>query len=552
MKKTQSKPGFLDRISISTKIVVGVLTFGVVAVIATTLLIGQAVKTAMLGQFESAHVEITKLVASNAAGALRWKKAEAVAEAYKGIVEAKAAPARAIVATDAKGAKVDGHSTETMKADTLAEVVAGLLPMEAGASRVLTDDNGDLVVVASAGKDKKGEPYGFLAIAWRTDELHSIIADRQLETALMLGGAFIVLAVGVVFLFRFFVSGPLNLISARIVSLSEGDTEADIPFETKQDEIGKIASSVAVFRRREIKRIELEAQKRAEDEQRLKRQQTVDDLTSAFRGSVAELVAVVESQMDDMRSTASDLSQVASMTTDQARTVNEASDRASTSVQAVSSAAEELTASIREIGGQVGRTAEVVAEADRQAREAAAKMNRLSSASDKIGEVVTLIRDIAEKTNLLALNATIESARAGEVGKGFAVVASEVKSLATQTAQATNEIASQIEHIQSETQSTEGDIQAIVKTMADISELSSAIAASMDQQSSATDEISQSISGAAQSAREVSETIGRVAESAANAEQASGQVNTVSDEVDRKITSLRSNVEEFSARIAAV
>lgn len=551
MESEQKNRGFLDRFSISAKIVVGVLAFGVVAVIATTLLISRAIETAMLNQFEVSQTEITKLTATNAAGALRWKKTAAVADAFKGIVNDDRNPARAIVATDAKGAMVAEHSSALMDASKLLEVVKSKLPLEAGAHAKFFDGNNNLIVVSAAGISKKGQPYGFLAIAWRTDSLFAVIAERRWTMALMLGAAILVMAGGVVFLFQRLITKPLARISSRITALSEGDTESDVPYAYKADEIGQIAAAVYELRGREIERLRLEAEKRAEDENQRGRQREIEQMTAAFRGSVSELVTVIEGQMNDMRSTASDLSQVASMTTEQARTVNDASDRASASVQAVSTAAEELTASIQEIGSQVERTAQVVGTTDRQARNAADKMSRLSAASDKIGEVITLIRDIAEKTNLLALNATIESARAGEVGRGFAVVASEVKMLATQTATATSEIAAQIEQIQSETQSTEADILDVVKTMGDISELSAAIAASMEQQSAATNEISQSISGAASSALEVSETIGQVADAAADSERASCEVNSVSDDVDQKIASLRSNVDEFSAKIAA-
>ena len=220
-------------------------------------------------------------------------------------------------------------------------------------------------------------------------------------------------------------------------------------------------------------------------------------------------------------------------------------------VQTVASATEELSSSIREIGNQVSESSRIVGAAVTQADDTNAKVKALAEAAQKIGDVVTLINEIAGQTNLLALNATIEAARAGEAGKGFAVVASEVKNLATQTAKATEEIAGQVRAIQDATDTSAQAIDTIAQTINRVNEISTAIASAVEEQGAATQEIARNVQQAAQGTTEVSSNIGSVTQVAQETGAAATQLLSSAGELARNGTLLRSQVDDFLREVRA-
>ena len=285
--------------------------------------------------------------------------------------------------------------------------------------------------------------------------------------------------------------------------------------------------------------------------EQVKRQQKIERLTSEFDSKAKAALETVSTAASQMEKTAQGMSATAEQTSQQAATVAAASEEASSNVQTVASAAEELSSSIGEISRQVIDSARISGEAAEEAERTNATVQGLNDAAQKIGDVLDLINDIANQTNLLALNATIEAARAGDAGKGFAVVASEVKTLADQTAKATDQIASQISSMQSETKAAVGAIGHISETIGQINEIATAISSAVEEQTAATSEISNNVQQAASGTQEVSSNISGVTEAASETGQSATQVFTAATQLNKEADSLRSEVEKFLAAVNA-
>ena len=264
-----------------------------------------------------------------------------------------------------------------------------------------------------------------------------------------------------------------------------------------------------------------------------------------FADEVTNVVETVSSAATELQTSSQAMSSTAEETNNQAAAVAAAAEEASVNVQTVASATEELAATLTEVGRQVTESAKIASNAVDEARATNEKVQGLADAAGKIGEVVVLINDIASQTNLLALNATIEAARAGDAGKGFAVVASEVKSLASQTAKATEDIGGQVAAIQEATNQAVEAIQGIDKTIGQISEIAATIAASVDEQNAATKEIAENVQQAASGTQEVSRNIVGVTQAATETGQVSAQVLGASSELSQHSEKLRAQVDTF-------
>ncbi|MGE0845249.1 MAG: methyl-accepting chemotaxis protein [Flavobacteriaceae bacterium] len=545
-----SAPSAFSRLSVSIKIVAGLLVLGVLAIAVTTTVIDSLVRESMLREFQGARADITRLIGVNAGGGIRWQKADVVADSYKSIADNPDKPADGIVAVGAEFNVVAEMPDGKAATADIVEKIRSMAP-RAQENPVYEPWNGSLLVVAPSGVDKEGKPYGYVAIAWSMEEVENFVSATRWKLLIALGSVFAVLLGAIVGMMTLWVTRPLSLVADRIVRLADGDTEAEIPHAARGDEIGMIAQSVATLRDGEVKRLELEAREQEADQGRRERQRKIEAMIGDFRESAAQLVSGVAERMDAMRATAAEMTATAARTSEQAAGVAAASEQASANVQTVAGASEELSASIREISQQIERTTSVIAEAESGANDSSQKMGQLSAGADKIGAVVGLIRDIAEQTNLLALNATIEAARAGEAGKGFAVVATEVKALANQTAKATEEIGAHVEEIQGSTKGAADAISRITAVMEEISGLATAIAGAMDEQSAATDEISRNVAQAAQGTQSVVGNITVVARAAGESEEAARGVNDTAGEVDQQVRELREKIESFISGVAA-
>jgi methyl-accepting chemotaxis protein len=341
----------------------------------------------------------------------------------------------------------------------------------------------------------------------------------------------------------------LTAVQNSMLAIAGGDLAAAIP-AGGSDEISEMASALATLRDHGLAAHNAERQA-VDDRSRITgaRRQELHELAESFESSVQHVVATVIGAANEMRAAAQTMVAVAETTSRQANAVADASAVASVNVQTVAGAAGELTASTAEISGQVTQSVEITASAVIEATETNALVNGLLTGALRIGTVVKLISDIASRTNLLALNATIEAARAGDAGKGFAVVASEVKSLATQTAKATEEIATQIADMQSTTQHAATAIAKIGGTIGRMSDIAAAIAAAVDRQSAISFAMTSNLQHAADGTETVSNNIAGVRESAgevgAAAKQVLGGAMVLADQSD----GLRAEVDGFLARV---
>ena len=339
---------------------------------------------------------------------------------------------------------------------------------------------------------------------------------------------------------------PIRAMTSAMLELAAGNKEVAIPARGRGDEIGEMSQAVQVFKDNAIEMDRLQAKqeeqkKKAEEERR----QAMLELADGFESSVMGVVDTVASASNEMESTSQSMTRMAGETSERSATVAAASEQTTANVQTVASATEELSSSIQEIARQVAESSEVSSMAVKETENAAKQIEGLAQASQQIGEVIKLINDIADQTNLLALNATIEAARAGDAGKGFAVVASEVKSLANQTAKATEEISSQIGAMQDATTTAVSAIETINATINKVAEIASSISAAVEQQNAATGEISRNVQEAAQGTQNVNDNITKVSSGANETGGAASQVLAAAKELSQQATSLRDEVTKF-------
>jgi methyl-accepting chemotaxis protein len=345
---------------------------------------------------------------------------------------------------------------------------------------------------------------------------------------------------------------PIGSITGSMGALAGGDIKAEIPFAARKDEIGRMAGAVAVFKDNMVRARELEADAAAVKERNERqRKAEMQRLADQFQAAVGGIIDTVSAASGEMETAAGTLSKTAEVTQQLSGSVAAASKQASDNVQTVAAAAEEITASVNEISRRIQESSEIAADAVKQAHETDSRINELSQAAGRIGDVVKLISDIAAQTNLLALNATIEAARAGEAGRGFAVVASEVKALAAQTGKATEEIGAQIAGMQATTEDSVTAMRAIGATIGRISEITSTIAAAIHEQGAATQEISRNVQQAAVGTSQVASNIVDVSRGANETGAASTQVLSSAQSLSHESNRLKCEVDNFLSTVRA-
>jgi methyl-accepting chemotaxis protein len=344
---------------------------------------------------------------------------------------------------------------------------------------------------------------------------------------------------------------PLHNIRDAMLKVAGGDLTVDSGYLDRKDEIGALAGALETFKQQATDKLQIEAQERAHNAGAAARQRTIEASIGEFEGLVHQTLTQLSQASGEMRKTASELSAVSRQTNERVQMAGKASGDASGSVDSVAAAAEELSASINDISQQAAHAAGIAGRAVSQARDTDGTVQGLANSANRIGEVVGLINTIAAQTNLLALNATIEAARAGEAGRGFAVVASEVKSLASQTAKATEDISEQISDIQKVAGEAINAIQAIGGIIGEVNEVATAIAAAVQEQGAATQEITRSTQYAAQGTKNVSDNITGVKADADMAAGAADNVKHASELLETQSRQLGDQVSDFLGKIRA-
>ena len=381
----------------------------------------------------------------------------------------------------------------------------------------------------------------------------SAIIGGAVDTAIMIGAVIVGVLLAGVALFWWLgnaIAKPVVRVSAATDAIAAGDLEGAVPGTERADELGDLARAIGVLRdgQKERRRLakEQEESKRATEEER---RRTMIGLAEKLDATVTRVLGTVEMSVKGLQEDAQAMSRIASESSRQVVAVSSATQQASANVQTVAAASEELSASIAEISGQVTKSSSVAREAVGDIGQANDTMSSLVTSSERIGDVIRLINDIAEQTNLLALNATIEAARAGEAGKGFAVVASEVKNLANQTSKATEEITGQISAMRNATEEVAKAMENVTHTIRQIDEISGSIAAAVEQQSAATREISGNAQQAARGTQDVSDNVTGVADAASQTGESAQRVLDATETLAQETSALAREVETFIAQV---
>jgi methyl-accepting chemotaxis protein len=394
------------------------------------------------------------------------------------------------------------------------------------------------------------EPWGWLVgTGAYIDDVDAIFWNNVWRLSSVIAVALAVVAALSLLLARS-VTRPVLAITGVMRRLSQGDLDVSVDYQDRRDEIGHMAAAVQVFKENAIERRRLESEQEAIKQQaEASRRTAMMQLADRFEASVKGVVETVSSAATEMETSAAVLSGSAEEASRQATAVAAAAEQASTNVNTVAGATEELSASIQEISRQVTTSTQIAARAVDDANRTDGLMRELTESARQIGEVIEMINSIAGQTNLLALNATIEAARAGEHGKGFAVVAHEVKQLASQTAKATDSIQAKVQEIQTATGGAAEAIRGIGGTINHINEITSAVAAAVEQQNAATRDIAGNIQQAAAGTQEVTTNIVGVTQVSSETGSAAGHVLQAAGSLTREAEVLRNEVSRFLAEV---
>lgn len=544
---TRTRPARgLPKKSLRTRLALGVFIAVSIGFAGTTALTYVTEIRATAETLKQTHQQLTSLLAGQLSGAVRFAKVDAIDAATGQLGADKAAHADHFLTISAEGTVIAETGT-THDPDTALAVARAAL----ASSAIVNEAQGPYHFTAAPVRfGATNEAVGAVVVTWNNSDAWTVLRDRAL---ISLGEALLIALIVALLIdvsMRRWMSRPIAEVVGTMNKLAGGDTDVEIRGIDRRDEIGEMVRAVAVFRDNAIEHRRLADEQQRDQRERAARHENTEQLIARFRQEIQAVLGSISANMNQMQATASALMGIAENATSGASGAAAASQQASENVEAVASASEQLAASIGEIGRQVSDTNSVVGRAATDTRTTNEKIAGLAEAAQKIGEVVELISDIAAQTNLLALNATIEAARAGEHGRGFAIVAAEVKTLANQTAKATEEIGAQIAAIQSSTADAVSAIKSISDIMEEVSDCTAAIASAVGQQGQATGDISRNVAEAANGTRDAAARISGVTSVALQTSEAASQVETASNDVASQTADLRSVVDRFLQDVA--
>ena len=419
------------------------------------------------------------------------------------------------------------------------------------AGRVWGDNDANRSVRKALNKDLERLAALYAKRATRIfSEMDKGIDQTAMWLTLLAGFAVILAGAGASVISRS-VARPIAEITRVTEAVAAGDASIAVPFGERNDELGALARSIAVFQRAMRNNEELNRTVRSDAETRAQRQEQMSSQISHFSADMEATLAELGRISDQMLAASSQLAGAADAASTKTASAAAASSEASSNVRDIASAADELSASVNEIDRQVAQSNAIATKAVNEAGRTNIAVKELDEAAGRIGDVVKLITDIAEQTNLLALNATIEAARAGEAGRGFAVVAGEVKALAGQTSRATEEISSQIAGMQRATVRSIEAITAIEHIIREIGDISGAIAAAVTEQGAATAEIARSVEIAAKRTVETADEVNLVGTATEDTRSSAGEVKKVADDLGSVAGRIRGQVDAFFQRLSA-
>ena len=436
-------------------------------------------------------------------------------------------------------APIQGYRTavEALKSGMTMQVVASEQIASLGAKTIAVIE--DVAGALDAKRDAVGSG------------IEAAMADAARSTLWLLGGAVLAGLILSTLIGRS-VALPIRRITAAMRKVAEGDLATPIPDRHRSDEIGAMASALAVFKENAERVARLRDEQDIQDRAAAQtRRAELEELANGFEVSVKGAVELIARSAHELRASSESLTGTASDSTARSVQVASRAQESASNVTTVAGATEELSSSVSEIASQAIKSAEVARDAEQRSRETTRTVQALSSAAERIGEVVGLISVIADQTNLLALNATIEAARAGEAGRGFAVVAQEVKNLAGQTAKATQEIGIHIQGVQTATSEAVGAIEIIGGTIEELSGIASSIAAAVEQQKAVVAEITRSTSEVASSTDAVSHDIQGLRQGAETTAAAARQTFSAAEALNMQAQLLEQEVDAFLDRVRA-